>query len=232
MCLVKVETNLPRNSGLLKSHSTPLSITYRVSRSGLGPTLSTESVTRAVDSWASCLSGNWFTSLTHLLVTKILLQKVSIKFYKLKKLQPKELNSELLWRLLLCFQRRNLTFTLTLSVVRLFPHTETAVLPENKPLYFHLLTKLQQQIWKRSRGILHWPHSSSFWTAWTFKCSKCLGRFTNQGHTVASVFEEARSLSLTSSSSKCYCIKISVSNSSRVSSRDCSFLLTLSHYYK
>ena len=30
-------------------------------------------------------------------------------------------------------------------VVRLFPHIETAVLPENKTI-FHLLTKLQQQI--------------------------------------------------------------------------------------
>ena len=30
-------------------------------------------------------------------------------------------------------------------IVRLFPHIETAVLPENKTI-FHLLTKLQQQI--------------------------------------------------------------------------------------
>ena len=37
-------------------------------------------------------------------------------------------------------------------VVRLFPHIETAVLPENKTAIFHLLTKLQQQIWKRSRA--------------------------------------------------------------------------------
>lgn len=36
-------------------------------------------------------------------------------------------------------------------VVRLFPHIETAVLPENKTTIFHLLTKLQQQIWKRNR---------------------------------------------------------------------------------
>ena len=33
-------------------------------------------------------------------------------------------------------------------VVRLFLHIETAVLPENKTTIFHLLTKLQQQIWK------------------------------------------------------------------------------------
>ena len=33
-------------------------------------------------------------------------------------------------------------------IVRLFPHIETAVLPENKTTIFHLLTKLQQQIWK------------------------------------------------------------------------------------
>ena len=31
-------------------------------------------------------------------------------------------------------------------IVRLFPHIETAVLPENKTTIFHLLTKLQQQI--------------------------------------------------------------------------------------
>ena len=37
-------------------------------------------------------------------------------------------------------------------VVRLFPHIETAILPENKTAIFHLLTKLQQQIWKRSRA--------------------------------------------------------------------------------
>ena len=37
-------------------------------------------------------------------------------------------------------------------VVRLFPHIETAVLPENKTAIFHLLTKLQQQIWKRNRA--------------------------------------------------------------------------------
>ena len=37
-------------------------------------------------------------------------------------------------------------------VVRLFPHIETAILPENKTAIFHLLTKLQQQIWRRSRA--------------------------------------------------------------------------------
>ena len=36
-------------------------------------------------------------------------------------------------------------------IVRLFPHIETAVLPENKTTIFHLLTKLQQQIWKRKK---------------------------------------------------------------------------------
>ena len=36
-------------------------------------------------------------------------------------------------------------------VVRLIPHIETAVLPENKTTIFHLLTKLQQQIWKRNK---------------------------------------------------------------------------------
>ena len=35
-------------------------------------------------------------------------------------------------------------------VVRLFPHIETAVLPENKTAIFHLLTKLQQHIWERN----------------------------------------------------------------------------------
>ena len=36
-------------------------------------------------------------------------------------------------------------------IVRLFPHIETVVLPENKTTIFHLLTKLQQQIWKRNK---------------------------------------------------------------------------------
>ena len=39
-------------------------------------------------------------------------------------------------------------------VVRLFPHIETAVLPQNKTAIFHLLTRLQQQIWKRNRAFL------------------------------------------------------------------------------
>ena len=38
-------------------------------------------------------------------------------------------------------------------VVRLFPHTEIVVLPENKTTIFHLLTKLQQQIWKRNQAF-------------------------------------------------------------------------------
>ena len=36
-------------------------------------------------------------------------------------------------------------------VVRLFPHIETVVLLENKTTIFHLLSKLQQQIWKRNK---------------------------------------------------------------------------------
>ena len=36
-------------------------------------------------------------------------------------------------------------------VVRLFPHIETAVPAENKTVNFHLLTRLQQQIWERNR---------------------------------------------------------------------------------
>ena len=35
-------------------------------------------------------------------------------------------------------------------MVRLFPHTETSILHENKTI-FYLLTKLQQQIWKRNQ---------------------------------------------------------------------------------
>ena len=31
-------------------------------------------------------------------------------------------------------------------IVRLFPHIETVVLPENKTTIFHLLSNLQQQI--------------------------------------------------------------------------------------
>ena len=47
-------------------------------------------------------------------------------------------------------------------IVRLFPHIKTAVLSENKTTIFHLLTKLQQQIWKRNKifFIGHiWAHS-------------------------------------------------------------------------
>ena len=47
-------------------------------------------------------------------------------------------------------------------IVRLFPHIETAVLHENKTTIFHLLTKLQQQIWKTNKifFIGHiWAHS-------------------------------------------------------------------------
>ena len=36
-------------------------------------------------------------------------------------------------------------------IVRLFPHIETAVLPEDKTTIFHLLSNLQQQIWKRNK---------------------------------------------------------------------------------
>ena len=38
-------------------------------------------------------------------------------------------------------------------MVRLFPHTETAVLPENKTTIFQLLSELQQQIWSRSKSF-------------------------------------------------------------------------------
>ena len=36
-------------------------------------------------------------------------------------------------------------------IVRLFPHIKTAVLSENKTTIFHLLSKLQQQIWKTNK---------------------------------------------------------------------------------
>ena len=36
-------------------------------------------------------------------------------------------------------------------IVRLFPHIETAALPESKTTIFHLLSKLQQQIWKTNK---------------------------------------------------------------------------------
>ena len=38
-------------------------------------------------------------------------------------------------------------------MVRLFPHIETAVLPENKTTIFQLLSELQQQIWSRSKSF-------------------------------------------------------------------------------
>jgi len=89
-------------------------------------------------------------------------------------------------------------------------------LTKNKTTIFYLLTKLQQQIWKRNRAF-YWPHSGSFWTAQTFKCLKWSGRFANQGHS-GLCFWRSPSLSLTPSS-KCYCIKISVSDSSRICSK-------------
>ena len=38
-------------------------------------------------------------------------------------------------------------------MVRLFPHIETAVLPETKSTVFYLLPKLQQQIWNRNQAF-------------------------------------------------------------------------------
>ena len=46
-------------------------------------------------------------------------------------------------------------------VVRPFPHIETAVPAKNKTAIFHLLTRLQQQIWERNRPFFigHiWAH--------------------------------------------------------------------------
>ena len=76
-------------------------------------------------------------------------------------------------------------------VVKLFPHIESAVLPENKTTIFHLLTKLQQQIWKRNKifFIGHiWAHSG---------LPSPLNAFNDLAdlltrNTVATVMEEAR----------------------------------------
>ena len=103
----------PRNFWVIKItfHSPPLHTHVR--RSGLGPTLSMKSCVTL----CKLPPRELFPGIVRSHLLPICgLQKISIKFYKLKKLQLKELNSELLWRLLLCFQRRNLTFTLTLSM--------------------------------------------------------------------------------------------------------------------
>ena len=73
-------------------------------------------------------------------------------------------------------------------IVRLFPHIETAVLPENKTTIFHLLTKLQQQIWKRNKifFIGHiWALASSIAVATVFlvnKSAKSLKAFKGPGN--------------------------------------------------
>ena len=76
-------------------------------------------------------------------------------------------------------------------VVRLVPHTETAVLPENKTAIFHLLTRLQQQIWKRNRAFFIGhirAHSGLPGPLNAFnELADSLTRIS-----VASVFEEAR----------------------------------------
>ena len=113
-------------------------------------------------------------------------------------------------------------------IVRLFPHIETAVLPENKTTVFYLLSKLQQHIWKRNKifFIGHiWAHS---------RLPSPLNAFNDLAdlltrNTVATVIEEARaSHSLTLSSIR-YCLKISTPNSQRDCLRDCAFLPTLPH---
>ena len=115
-------------------------------------------------------------------------------------------------------------------VVRLFTHIETAVLPKTNTAIFHLSTRLQQQIWERNRPFF----------VGHIRAHSCLpGPLSVLNYladsltriSVASVFKEALSFSLTSSS-ECHCVRIPVSNSSRICPRDCSFLFTLSNYHE
>ena len=113
-------------------------------------------------------------------------------------------------------------------IVRLFPRIKTAVLPENKTTIFHLLTKLQQHIWKRNKifftGHIR-AHSGLPSPLNAFNdVSDLLTR-----NTVATVIEEVRASHSLTLSSICYCFKISIPNSQRDCSRDCVFLLTLPH---
>ena len=115
-------------------------------------------------------------------------------------------------------------------VVRLFPHIKTAVLPENKTAIFHLLTRRQQQIWKRNRAFfIGHIRAHSGLPGPLNVLSELADSLTRVSE--ASVFKEALSFSLTSSS-ECHCLTIPVSNSSRICPRDCSFLFTLSNYHE
>ena len=86
---------------------------------------------------------------------------------------------------------RNLISTLTQYVVRLFPHIETAVLPENKTTIFHLLTKLQQHIWKRNKVFFIGHIRAHSGLPGPLNALNDLADSLTRT-TVASVFEEAR----------------------------------------
>ena len=112
-------------------------------------------------------------------------------------------------------------------VVRLFPHIETAVLPQNKTAIFHLLIRLQQQIWKRNQAFFIGhirAHSGLPGPLNSFNdLENSLTRTT-----VASVFEEAQashSLHHQNATALRYQFQIP-----RESARDCSFLFTLPCY--
>ena len=76
-------------------------------------------------------------------------------------------------------------------VVRLFPHIETAVLPENKTTIFHLLTKLQQHIWKRNKVFFIGHIRAHSGLPGPLNALNDLADSLTRT-TVASVFEEAR----------------------------------------
>ena len=113
-------------------------------------------------------------------------------------------------------------------IVRLFPHIETAVLPENKTTIFHFLSNLQQQIWKRNKIFFTGHIRAHSGLPGPLNAFNDLANLLTR-NTVATVIEEARASHSLTLSSICYCLKISIPNSQRDCSRDCVFLPTLPH---
>ena len=88
-----------------------------------------------------------------LMAELLYLPEISIRFYKHRKTsaQRAELTAVIEAFVMRAEEEFNL-YSDSQYVVRLFPQIQTAVLPENKTTIFNLLTKLQQQIWKRNRA--------------------------------------------------------------------------------
>ena len=76
-------------------------------------------------------------------------------------------------------------------IVRLFPHIETAVLPENKTTIFNLLSNSQQQIWKRNKIFFIGHIRAHSGLPGALNAFNDLANLLTR-NTVASVIEEAR----------------------------------------